>query len=240
MNSLICALPFRANGHYTRIADGELADVYLPHLNPFPAQLNSNCYSCGDRLDLEVTEDAVTVVRPCSYPDGITTVITLAVPSGQLLVSDDLRPVYRWDGSAMADYNSALGQAQATMAMAEAGCAFSPVGNTCPALYRTGKDRYVIASPGYDEDTGTEQLPAGWDRLAGIVTDLWAYSVADYAHWQSRGGNPAGLDWCETVIGIAPGDYQFTSHSGERSFNCHTAGTAIFAHIELLPANGRT
>jgi hypothetical protein len=163
---------------------------------------------------------------------GITTVVTLRVPSGQVIVTDDLRPVYDWDGDSVADYNTALGQHQAIEAMAAQGCAYGPVGNSCPGLYRTGPDRYVIASPGWDGDGDEEIIPEGWERLASVITDLWAYSVADYGDWVARGGDPAGLDWADTVVDVTPGTYRFTHHTGEASFDRDAPGTVIFADIE--------
>ncbi len=99
------------------------------------------------------------------------------------------------------------------------------------SLYRTGEDRYVIASPGYDQDDDQEELPPGWTLLAGLITDLWAYALADYEHWRSRGGDPDSLDWGDTVTDVTPGSYQVTSHGGERGFDTHATGTVIFAHI---------
>jgi hypothetical protein len=223
-------LPFNANGHQSQFADGQLVYVSYSLGDPFvPDLMSARCGTCDARLDSEVT-DAVTVRTPCPYPDGVTSVITLAVPSGKVIVSDDLRPVYDWDDSEMASYNSALGQKQAVEAMAAAGCAYGPVGNSCPGLYRTGPDTYVIASLGYDEES-EEILPAGWEYLTAIITDLWAYSIADYEDWKAKGGDPGSLNWADSVIGIAPGTYQFTHHTGERNLDRDAEGTVIFADI---------
>ncbi|MCZ1021106.1 hypothetical protein [Streptomyces noursei] len=179
-----------------------------------------------------VVEDAVEVVDPCPYPDGITTTITLDVPSGKLLVTDDLRPVFNWDDNVIADYNTVLGQAQAVEAMAAVGCAYGPVGNSCPGLYRTGPDSYIIASPRYDDDDNPS-IPES-TRLAGICTNLWAYSLADFEHWKAKGGDPAELGWTGTVVDVPPGAYRFTHHSGERGFDSDSLETVIFAHIECV------
>jgi hypothetical protein len=230
-------LPFKANGHQTRPADGELAKVFEytdPYPGVFVSNFTSQCGTCDAELKLEITGDAVTVRGdPCAYPDGVTSVITLSVPSGRIIVADDLRPVYNWDDADMsAGYNSALGQLQATEAMAAAGCAYGPVGNSCPGLFRTGGDSYVIASTGYDEETDKELTPEGWELMASVITDLWAYSVADYEDWTSKGGDPTALGWSETVVDVAPGAYRFTHHTGERTFDRDAAGTVIYAHID--------
>jgi hypothetical protein len=241
-------LPFRANGHLTRIADGELTEIFTPDPGLtelarkygietiVPSLGHSRCGNCDALLLLTITDDAILVRGdPCPYPEGLTSVIALDVPSGKIIVTDDLRPVYNWNDTDMASYNSALGQHQAIQAMAATGCAYGPVGNSCPGLFRTGGDSYVIASPGYDEDTDTELLPGHWELLAGIVTDLWAYSVADYDHWIAKGGDPDSLSWSRIVVGIPPGRYEFTHHSGENSFNRDAwASPVIFAHIERI------
>jgi hypothetical protein len=231
---MITDLTFRANGHLFHVEDGKQVAVFtLQPSEPFIPDLTAaRCAFCDQWAEpLVVTSDAVTVATPCPYPDGLTSVITLEVPSGKVIVTDDLRPVYNWDDAEMASYNSALGQYQATGAMAAAGCAYGPVGNSCPGFYRTGGDTYVIASLAYDEETDKEVLPAGWELLAGIVTDLWAYSVADFGDWVDKNGDPATP---AVVVDLPRGTYQFTHHSGERSFNHDAEGTVVFAHIQRI------
>jgi hypothetical protein len=246
-------LRFSANGHLTRVKDGdavavttyeEMEDDGLPPMEPYIPELTfSRCGNCDYQLELDYTDHAVSVRKPCPYPDGITSVITLAVPSGKLIVTDDLRPLYNWRDSGgndpewMADYNSALGRHQAIAVMAQAGCAFGPVGNSDPGLYRTGDATFAIASPALNEDTDKEIPPKGWERLAGIITDLWAYSIADYGDWLARGGDPAtlSLGWKEEIVEVPPGTYEFTCHTGERSFDRDAPGTVIYADIRRLP-----
>lgn len=246
-------LPFRASGHKAAIADGALALTYedegslpahLAHLAPFIPELgHAQCATCGQDLDLEVRVAEVVVKEPCPYPDGLTPVITLAVPSGRLIVTDDLRPAYNWrDEDLTVSYNTALGQAEATRAMAAQGCAYGAVLNTSPSLYRTGPDSYVIASVAFafsddDEDEGGEVVPDGWEHLATVSTDLWAYSIADYEDWQSRDwdrARRAELGKLDTIVSVPAGTYQFTHHATERGFTYphDTEETVIFAHIE--------
>lgn len=239
-------LPFRAGGHVTRVRDGEAVMVTeYPEdgLGPWISgmSLDPECAMCGSRVRLDVRDGAIVAREPCPLPDGITSVVTLAVPSGRMIVTDDLRGVYgRWDEEGMASYNSVLGQHQAIEAMAREGCAYGPVGNTCPGMYRTGEDAYVIASVGWDEERDGAQVPPGWTLVAGIITDLWAYSIADYADWQARGGDVTwfarpepGWDW--DLVDVTPGTYEFTHHTGEPSFDRDAAGTVTFAHVRRLP-----
>lgn len=237
-------LPFRANGHRYHVDDGTLVDVRIDTIGgesfaSAPALDHSHCGSCDAWPRLQLDGDSVTAASPCPHPDGITSVTTLDVPSGKVIVSDDLRPVYDWDDGGLASLNSALGQAQASQAMAEAGCAYGAASNVALGLYDTGGDTYVIATVYEDDD---EPL-VPQDRLrARICTDLWAYSLADYEDWKSRGGDPAQLDWTSTVVDVTPGTYEFTHHAGERGFDAHDgAGNKVFAHVKRItrPARAR-
>jgi hypothetical protein len=229
-------LPFTANGHDTPIPDGTLSNVFTDGFwRLFIPELAFPCRTCGQDLKLLATDGSVTVREPCPYPDGLTSVITLDVPSGKLIVADSLRPAYNWtDADLTASYNSKLGQYQAVLAMAAQGCAFGPVGNTCPGLYRTGDGTYAIASLDYDEDQDEEIVPAGWRKLAGIITDLWAYSIAGYEDWKAKGGNPIPDGWSKTLVEVPPGTYEFTHHTGKRSFNDDGHGTITYASIRYL------
>ncbi|MCX4682353.1 hypothetical protein OG413_45040 [Streptomyces sp. NBC_01433] len=229
-NTPIQTMPLNANGHSLPGAS-EVTVIQLEGHEPLVSG-PSRCAICGIYPKLRVTDDSVEVQDPCPYPNGITTDITLIVPSGKLLVTDDLRPVYDWQDDAAADYNTALGQAQVVEAMAAIGCAYGPVRNSCPGLYRTGPDSYIIASPRCDEDDNPS-LPED-TCLASICTDLWAYSIADFEHWKAQGGNPDELGWSDSVIDVAPGTYRFTHHTGEHGFDHYADETVIFAHIKRL------
>lgn len=224
-------MTFRPNGHWLGADEGATVTVADFPSGPHVFGIASGCGMCGARPEFSVAGDEVTASTSCPCPDGVTSVITLAVPSGRIVVGDDLRPVYNWDDSEMASYNSALGQKQAVEAMAAAGCAYGPVGNSCPGLYLVGNG-YVIASPGLDENDNP-LLPEK-DCLAGIVTDLWAYSIADFEDWKARGGDPASLGWSYTIVDVPPGVYEFTHHTGEAGFDHDAEGIVVFAHIRRV------
>lgn len=233
------------NGHWlVRKGTETVTVINYPPLPPYVLETYSSCASCDTWPRYEVAGDAVRVIDPCPYPDGITSVVEVAFPSGRIIVTDDLRPVFNWrdehGNDSFASYNTALGQHQAILEMAKQGCAYGPVGNTCPSLYRLpAPGKFVIASPAYSEsedDYGDDEfdlsLP-GAEKLASICTDLWAYSIADYELWRARGGDPSTLDWSRRVLDIAPGTYRFTHHTNERAFD-HDADELIFANIEKI------
>ncbi|MPY60577.1 hypothetical protein [Streptomyces spongiae] len=84
------------------------------------------CGFCGEYFAPRIADDAAYVDKPCQHSDRISTVITLNVPSGKNIVTDDLRPVFSVERNNLASYNSTLGQAQYIEAMAVIGCAYGP------------------------------------------------------------------------------------------------------------------
>ncbi|MFI2790736.1 hypothetical protein [Kitasatospora sp. NPDC018614] len=221
-----------ANGH--QFVNNE-AEVNVFNGEMFPAGFPfGGCRICGQHPTYEVVEEAAHVQEPCSHPDGITTTITLSVPSGRLLVSDNLRPVYNWGDDALVDYNCVLGRDRAIKVMAAIGCAFGPASDRSLGLYRTEQDRYIIATPWIDFDNDeTPSIPEE-TCMAQICTDIWSYALADYEHWLSMGGDPETLDSGDTVVNVTPGTYQFVHHSGERGFDVDSEGTVIFAHVDRI------
>lgn len=222
------------NGHWlTRRGVDTVTVFQVEDLPLYVPDANSRCAVCDWHPRFEIAEGRVRATEPCTLPDGITTVVDVAFPSGKIIVTDDLRPVYDWDEGS-ASYNSALGQAQAIKAMAALGCAYGPVGNSCPSLWRTGNDSYVIARGDWDDDTDWPRLSIpGAKAVASICTDLWAYSIADYEDWKSKGGDPSTVAWNRMVVDVIPGVYRFMHHTGERGFD-RDADEVIFAHVERV------
>jgi hypothetical protein len=186
-------------------------------------QLHEACTWCGQRPTLALDGDTVRIPEPCPAVNGCPIEYEINFPSGRIIVANDLRPTYSVDQSDLPDYNTEFGQAAYVMAMAQTGCAFGPVGNTSPGLYSTGGDSYVIAADHSDNHT------LGIPR-ALIVTDLWAYCIADAADWKARGSESSGL---KTIVRITPGTYRFRHHTGERNFD-EDAEVVVFAHIERV------
>lgn len=244
MPKAIRKLPLHANGH--QVVPSGLPDEVevfdfseVPAMQEIPPYVSCGsifaCGWCGAYPKMRVDGDAVHIDEPCPAAGGITTVIRLEVPSGKIIVADDLRGVYDgFDHDGFASYNSALGQHQVIEAMAELGCAFGPVGNSCPSLWKTGEDTYQIARMPQDDEDEYAPVPEGSERLAGIITDLWAYSIADYGDWLAKGGAPVEeLGWTVSVVEIPAGTYEFTHHSGERDFD-DDADHVVWADIKKV------
>ena len=235
MNMNFETLSVEPNGHRVRTKIKAMVTRLRDESYISAVQGPFDCRYCGSQPELlMLAGDVVRAKEPCPYPGGITTEITISVPSGKILVTDDLRPVYDCERGPFITLNSSLGQARLVEAMAAIGCAYGPVGDGDLGLYRTGPDSYIIARPDYDRD-GEPSLPED-TLLAGIVTGLLAYSIADFEDWKARGGDPERLDWnwTDTVVEVNPGTYRFVHHSEAHGFNGDSAGTVVFAHVERI------
>ncbi|OIV36967.1 hypothetical protein BIV57_13315 [Mangrovactinospora gilvigrisea] len=232
MTITVQTMPLDSNGH--RLSHGTTINVHARDADGtvvWHTGISEACTVCDTAPRLVAADGRVRAQDPCAYPDGFTTTITLDVPSGRIAVADDLRDAFPRDRRDVADYNTLLGQAQATLAMADLGCAYGAIDDTCPGLYRTGQDRYVIATPAYDA-SDNPTLP-DTDRLATIVTDLWAYSVADADLWMARGGRIDRIGRSVTLVDIPPGRYEFTLHTGERAFPWDTVDEATLVYADI-------
>jgi len=140
---------------------------------PQPLKINHgmlSCYDCGDWMRWEFDGVTLRARSECKFKNGLQpTVFDLNIPSGRLIVANDLRDLFRIAG----DYNvnTTLGLVQTTEKYAEAGLAHGFVGNTCPGVYKlSGKNTHFVLGPG--------PYP-GCRRVAGVCTDLWWYSICD-------------------------------------------------------------
>lgn len=228
------------NGHLFTEDEGEVTAGELSGRVITSLSSARRCHMCGQWIDPAVKGDTVVAhPDPCLYPEGITSVVELAVPSGFMVVTDDLRPLYNGFTDDRVDYNTALGQVQVIREYARQGCAYGPVGNSCPGFYRTGDDTYIIASPMmYDEDgEEIDPEPPDRDRLAHITTDLWAYSIADRDDFAAKGGELRPHQ--DEVVQVRPGVYRFTHHSTEKAFDPDAEGVVTFAHVEWVGEVGQ-
>lgn len=170
------------------------------------------------------------VNAPCPNPDGIPyTEFTLAVPSGRIVVANDLREVF---GEADEDrfrfeINQIIGQHEKTLWFAQRGLAHGFVGNSSPSLYRWAghKDSYLLCRPPYDWDCdlepGEEHRPfeGAGKPLARVHTQLWWYSICDYADYCRRAPDPLKEEpdyFGPRVVKVRKGTYRFR-HYHERS-----------------------
>ncbi|WP_114906841.1 hypothetical protein [Ornithinimicrobium murale] len=216
-------------------------------LSAMPLHGVFRCATCDAYPEFSQGTDRKTLVAKtsCALPDGIESVVHLDVPSGRIIINDSLWPVYDVGLPFAPSYNAAAGQVLHNEAMAKIGCAFGQVGNSSPSLVRIAPGRYVIAS--FDPDAGPGEeghLGGDVEVLATVCTDLWAYSVADYADYLAKaaGHSPAELERQSgaTVVDVEPGTYRFRNHAGRADFDLHGGDwPLVFAHIERVgPTKG--
>lgn len=207
-------LPVDSRGHvFTAtwgdgLVDGSIVVSSAYDINQFSAHNASSCSNCDAHPSFDFYDDPergprlVYVNRindndgalDCPVADGVEWTVDLAVPSGRMVVSDDLRPVYnvplRHERD-IPDYNSVLGQRLHCKEMEAIGCAFGPTSNIALGLFRPDDQtdgepvRYEIVTCFDDAEPGEEGYYAGTE-VADICTDLWAYSIADLDHYTAR------------------------------------------------------
>lgn len=195
---------------------------------PRIAGFHSSCAMCDAWTSLIFDHEAKTITAKteCPFKDGITTTFQVGIPSGVMVVANDLRDVFgvpREFGDGMASYNSHMGQSEFMLGIAtHFGFAYGPVGNTSPGLYRTATG-YEIANPAYDEDTDEWLEEDNNPLLAQVITDLWAYCIADARAFQAAqsrsiqaGHGPFQGQY--TMVPVEPGTYEFVHHTGELDF----------------------
>lgn len=180
------------------------------------------CSYCGKYPMYETNGAVLRTVDRCANYQGLALDYDIVFGSGSIVVADDLRPVFDVEGDF--ELNTAYGNVELSLALAEIGCAYGAVGNSSPSIYRLDDGHYSIASPGWDPETDETIVPPG-EAVAWICTDLWAYSIADEAEFMRRGGekfiaahaSDAIVD--PTVVTVKPGVYRFNHHSFRRGFD---------------------
>lgn len=180
----------------------------LPEFIRLPPDLKS-CGCCGETLHLEFNGVELRYTTECPNPEAhFETEVTLNVPSGKLLVANDLRNLVPIPADR--DINQIRETLKTTEDYAKAGCAYGFVGNTCPGFYLEDDGTYTVATKlgAYheeeDEYEDSEETP-----LASICTDLWWYSIMDYDEALKRAeyfGCEATLD--AEVVEVPAGLYK--------------------------------
>lgn len=201
-----------------------------------------DCGTCGEHVQFELGEYGFAyTTTECQYPQGITTVVEINVPSGRLICDDDLRDAPQMEPSddeqeEMASYNTVRGQAQMVEAYAKLGMAYGPCGNSCPSLFEVEPGKYVVSTWNEDDEDGPDG-PAPGKQVAWFCTDLWAFSMADYDAYVAAGGPPLdeqNQNGTRSVIDVPPGRYRMTYHYGEADFDHDYYGAVTYAEFERI------
>jgi len=188
------------------------------------------CSRCDTKLLFAFDGQQIRVTSdPCPYSNGIHSVFELNVPSGKLVVANDLRTWFPCDDSR--DINSTFGCHLTTLDYAGVGMAHGYVGNSSPGVYSAGSDSFVIGN--YDEgiwdpesqDYVPNPEPSPWgEELTQICTDLWWYSIVDLAELVRRREYYTPKLSLEDllkrveVLEVKPGVYEFRHDPEARSY----------------------
>lgn len=205
-----------------------------------PIQLTRNrfaveCPQCEEEVHLFCDGTQVWAEPSCPHPDGLpTTEFELNVPSGALVVANDLRDLFPVADDY--DINKRIGCHQTTLAYARNGLAHGFVGNSCPGMYtwKGHKNSYLLGTQG-SSDTWDEKkkkwvrIPPppfeGGKRVAGICTDLWWYSICDRREferrctWRGIDSQKALKDFGCDVVYVKPGVYRFRHNNIRREYD---------------------
>jgi len=211
-------------------------DLYLSSLR--------KCPLCGEE-DFG-TETNGLVVRlsgdRCKYENGLPlTEWELNVPSGKIVVANDLRELFPLPEAEDFDINTTLGCAQTALAYAAAGMSHAFVGNTCPGVYKCSDGSFKIANePQEEEWNGEKYVPIDpppvfdGEHMAGICTDLWWYSIADNDEFERRVKHfkIKRKNFNIKVIAVRPGVYRFRHDEEARGHE--GPGETVYTRFEWV------
>lgn len=216
---------FKATANQLKALDKAI-DTEIP-LNEFILFEQSHfleCGECGELISFETNGIEVRCANLCPYPHGLPAYeIELNVPSGKFVVANDLRPYFPIIG----DYNvnKTICCKQTSDKYAQAGMAHMNVGNTCPGMFRINDGSFVIG-------TVRKQNPVKGSRcVAGICTDLWWYSIADYDQFLIRAKRKPNND--EQIVICKPGVYRFKHQYHLVRDNCYNRAD-VYSFIDWV------
>jgi hypothetical protein len=203
------------------------------------------CPLCGED-DFTIETNGLTVRiagDPCKFANGLPhTEWELNVPSGKLVVANDLREIFPLPEDKDYDINTIMGCRQTALAYAANGMSHAFVGNTCPGVYKCGDGLFKIANEPQDEkwDAKKEKYvkvkpkpPFEGEQVAGICTDLWWYSICDHDEYKRRCKRfKVKRDRNVEVVDVKPGVYRFRHDEHARSYE--GPGESVYTRFEWV------
>jgi hypothetical protein len=207
-------------------------------LKPFSYE---TCYECGERLPITFDGKTFKAESKCQFPEGMPAYsIDLPVPSGKLVIANDLRRLFDDEfkvaalkkgmgGSFNFDLNTAMGCRQVFETYGSLGMAHGFVGNTCPGVYRVDENTLTLSMVKCEEDFGDvikAEIPG--EHVAGVCTDLWWYSIMDYDKYVEKAGKEP--DRHCNIVDVKPGIYKVTHRT--HLFDTYANATDHYAIIK--------
>ena len=175
-----------------------------------------DCYVCGEHIAFYLENKRIYADKECPYKNGFPEIeVEIDVPSGQLVLYNDLRKYYPKEESRYVNYLNEIKLESEDYA--NKGLIHIFVGNTCPGIYKEKEDRLIIGSY-YDPDTDEDMRK---DIMVGsICTDLWWYGATDRSDFERKSGmTVADFDVAEekrgywtrlNIVNVTPGRYKAT------------------------------
>jgi hypothetical protein len=199
-------------------------------------EYSETCPFCGKRLRFQAFQGRLQLDSECPFKKGIPPQeLELNVPSGELIVANDLRSLFPLFGSE--DVNTPFGKRNLSRRQAERGMITLFVGNTCPSVFAfpSGKEpsKFLLGHKPKKLPKGKKkhpiQIAAGvkLTKAAGICTDLWWACFADGAAFDKaiayfnklsleKKGNPVTAEnFGITRIPCKPGLYKITDYDDQ-------------------------
>jgi len=202
---------------------------------------HEGCSYCGaKRFHVETNGLALRLTgEPCALPNGFEpNEWELNVPSGKILVANDLRrwfPLPEGDGD-IQSVNTVIGCRQTAQAYAAVGMSHAFVGNTCPGVFKLADGSFKIANEPYDDADEKTRSAFEGERVAGICTDLWWYSLCDSDEFDRRLKKFGGTrkDKSIETIDVKPGVYRFRHHDDSSRDRDTAEGETVYATFEWV------
>ena len=193
-----------------------------------------SCSHCGESyFSLETNGISIRISgEPCKFANGMPlTEWELNVPSGKLVVANDLRRIFPLEDDRF-NVNELIGCRQTALAYAENGMAHAFVGNTCPGVYKCGDGLFKIANEPYED--ADPRPPFEGERVAGICTDLWWYSICDHNEFKKRLKHfkRKASEFNVGIVNVKPGVYRFRHNEEARAYE--GPGECIYTHFEWM------
>ena len=223
---------------------GQTLDRWIPILVQDYQRGLGSCSCCGKKdLRFETNAKELRIVgEPCKFPKGLPhTEWEINVPSGKLVIANDLRELFPIPSKEDFDVNTSFGCRQTALAYAENGLGHAFIGNSSPGVYQCGDGTYKIANPPSDQDWNGKawvkikpKPKFDGKRVASICTDLWWFSICDYNEFKLRCKrfNLKPEQFGIEIVKVKSGVWRFRHDEGAR--NQETPGECVYTRFERV------
>ncbi len=190
-----------------RLLDAMEQDTTVKWPVPLKSFSDETCGECGKRLPITFNGLTFKAESKCQFPEGMPAYSSdLPVPSGKLVVANDLRRLFDDEYEEVVlgengkgwgfDINTVAGCRQVFETYGLLGMAHGYVGNTCPDMYRIDENTLTLSTIKCDAETWDQiEAEVPGESVAGVCTDLWWYSIMDYDEYVRRAGEkPDNID----------------------------------------------